>query len=167
MTTVTLELLPTQADQTHLIRNLYQFYAYETSDWELEDVDADGCFYIHEEYLARYWQEPDWSAQLVMVEGCIAGFVLIERSEVPGIDALELADLFILKKYRRQGIGRAVALHALSDTRHPWLVRFHQQDDVAQAFWQSVVEELPRPSREIELPDDPTLVNFLVTSALH
>ena len=165
--TVTLELLATEAEQAHLIRNLYQFYAYETSDWEHEDVDADGRFYVHDEYLARYWEEPDWSAQLVMVEGAIAGFLLIERSEVPGLDALELADLFILKKYRRQGIGLAVALHALSDTRLPWLVRFHQQDEVAQAFWQAVVEELPRPSREIELPDDPTLVNFLVTSALH
>lgn len=167
MTTVTLELHVTQADQAHLIRNLYQFYAYETSDWEQEDVDGDGRFYIHEEYLARYWQEPGWSAQLVTVEGAIAGFVLIERSEVPGIDALELADLFILKKYRRQGIGRSVALHVMSDTREPWLVRFHQQDEVAQAFWQAASAELPRPAREIELPDDPTLVSYLVTSVLH
>ena len=106
--TVTLELLATEADQAPLIRNLYQFYAYETSDWEHEDVDADGRFYVHDEYLARYWEEPDWSAQLVMVEGAIAGFLLIERSEVPGLDALELADLFILKKYRRQGIGLAM-----------------------------------------------------------
>lgn len=167
MNSVTLELLPTQADQADLIRNLYQFYAYETSDWEQEDVEADGRFYLHEEHLARYWQDRDWSAQLVLVGGFIAGFVLIERSELNGIDALELADLFILKKYRRQGIGRAVVLHALSDTRHTWLVRFYQQDDVTQAFWRSVVEELPRPVREIELADEPDLLNYLVTSAVH
>lgn len=33
-----LQLLQTSADQAELIRNLYQFYAYESSDWEAEDV---------------------------------------------------------------------------------------------------------------------------------
>lgn len=167
MNTVTLELVATSMDQADLIRNLYQFYAYETSDWEEEDVEADGRFYLHEEHLARYWQEQDWSAQLVLVEGVIAGFVLVESSELIGIEALELADLFILKKYRRKGIGRAVLLHLLADPGNQWLVRFYQQDDVTQAFWQSVVDELPRPAREIELSDEPALVNYLVTSVMH
>ena len=109
MNDVTLELLQTGPEQAELIRNLYQFYAYESSDWEEEDVEADGRFYIHEEHLARYWQEPQWSANLILVDGFIAGFLLIERSELPGIDALELADLFILKRYRRRGIGRLLA----------------------------------------------------------
>lgn len=106
-------LLPTTIDQASLIRNLYQFYCYESSDWEQEDVEADGRFYIHEEHLQRYWQDDGWGAYLVLVDGFIAGFVLVERSELPGIVAQELADLFILKKYRRQGIGRAVALQLL------------------------------------------------------
>ena len=107
-------LLQTTADQAPLIRNLYQFYAYESSDWEQEDVEVDGRFYIHDEHLQRHWQDDGWGAYLVLADGFIAGFVLVERSELPGIDALELADLFILKKYRRQGIGQAVALQFLS-----------------------------------------------------
>lgn len=90
-------LLPTTADQAPLIRNLYQFYSYESSDWEQEDVEVDGRFYIHDEHLHRYWQDDGWGAYLVLADGFIAGFVLVERSELPGIDALELADLFILK----------------------------------------------------------------------
>lgn len=109
-----IELLTTTRDQADLIRNLYQFYAYESSDWEQEDVEVDGRFYIHEEHLQRYWLANGWSANLVLVDGFIAGFVLVERSELPGINASELADLFILKRYRRQGIGRAVALQLLS-----------------------------------------------------
>lgn len=53
-----IELLPTTPDQAELIRNLYQFYAYESSDWEQEDVEVDGRFYIHEAHLQRYWQAP-------------------------------------------------------------------------------------------------------------
>ena len=49
-----IELLPTSIDQLSLIANLYQYYAYESSDWEQEDVEADGRFYIHQPHLERY-----------------------------------------------------------------------------------------------------------------
>ena len=35
-----IELVPTAPEQTPLIANLYQFYLYESSDWEQEDVDT-------------------------------------------------------------------------------------------------------------------------------
>ena len=162
-----IELLPTTPDQAELIRNLYQFYAYESSDWEQEDVEVDGRFYIHEEHLQRYWQSPGWGASLVLVDGFIAGFVLVERSELPGIEALELADLFILKRYRRKGIGRAVASQVLLSGERDWLVRFYDQDETAQAFWRAVLDNLPRPVRNLELDDEPELVSYLVTRALH
>lgn len=161
-----IELLETTPDQAELLRNLYQFYAYESSDWEQEDVEVDGRFYIHEEHLQRYWHSPDWSASLVLVDGFIAGFVLVERSEVPGIDALELADLFILKKYRRQGVARAVAQQFLCRPGD-WLLRCQGQDPQAVAFCTSLTNTLPRPVQLIELDDEPDLLNFWVTSARH
>lgn len=62
-------LLPTTADQALLIRNLYQYYSYESSDWEQEDVEVDGRFYIHDEHLQRYWQDDGWAAYLVLADG--------------------------------------------------------------------------------------------------
>jgi predicted acetyltransferase len=167
MNDVTLELVPTDLEQMPLIRNLYQFYAYESSDWEQEDVEVDGRFYIHDEHLVRYWQEPGWSAELLLVDGFIAGFLLIERSELPGVDALELADLFILKKYRRRGIGRAVVTQVLTSGEENWLVRFYGQDEIAVAFWRSVLSDLPRPVEALELDDEPELLNFLIKRLLH
>jgi len=167
MTNTAVELIQTIPEQAQLIRNLYQFYAYESSDWEQEDVDVDGRFYIHEAHLARYWQDPQWSANLLLVDGYIAGFLLVERSELPGIHALELADLFILKRYRRKGIGHALATQVLSGGEADWLVRFYDQDEVSQAFWRSVLDNLPWPVRAIELDDDPHLISFLVTRAVH
>lgn len=167
MSDLTVELIPTAPDQIDLIRNLYQFYAYESSDWEQQDVELDGRYYIHEEHLLRYWQEPDWSASVLLINGEVAGFMLVERSELPGIDALELADLFILKKYRRRGIGRALMGQVLMGGHENWLVRYSLQDDAADAFWNKVLEDLPRPARAIELDDDPELVNYLVTRVTH
>ena len=167
MSGATVELVETGPEHATLIRNLYQFYAYESSDWEQEDVEVDGRFYIHDEHLERYWQEPQWSANLILVDGFIAGFLLIERSELPGIDALELADLFVLKKYRRLGIGRALATQVLTSGEGNWLVRFYGQDETAAAFWRTVLDKLPRPVHAIDLDDDPQLQNFLVTRARH
>lgn len=165
MPETTVELIQTGPEEAELIRNLYQYYAYESSDWEQEDVEADGRFYIHDEHLARYWSDPQWSANLLLVDGYIAGFLLIEGSELPGIDALELADLFILKRYRRKGIGRAIASQVLCSGAANWLVRFYDQDEVSQAFWRTVLDNLPRPVQSIELDDDPQLVNYLITRA--
>ena len=165
---MSLQLIATTAEQLPLIRNLYQFYAYESSDWEQEDVEGDGRFYIHDEHLARYWQDPQWSANLLLVDGYIAGFLLIEGSEIPGMDALELADLFILKRYRRKGIGRAIATQVLCSGEANWLVRFYDQDEVSQAFWRTVLDNLPRPVQTLELEDEPNLVSYLITRvALH
>ncbi|MDI9780722.1 GNAT family N-acetyltransferase [Pseudomonas putida] len=161
-----IELLPTTADQAELIRNLYQFYAYESSDWEQEDVEVDGRFYIHEEHLQRYWQSPGWSASLVLVDGFIAGFVLVERSELPGIEALELADLFILKRYRRQGIGRAVANQFLASPGD-WLLRCYALDPIAVAFCKAVVADLQRPVQQIFPDDEPDMLTYQVTSVFH
>ncbi|ELQ07100.1 hypothetical protein A986_24556 [Pseudomonas fluorescens BRIP34879] len=168
MPETTVELIQTGPEDAELIRNLYQYYAYESSDWEQEDVEADGRFYIHDEHLSRYWQDPQWSANLLLlVDGCIAGFMLIEGSEL-GMDALELADLFILKRYRRRGIGRAIATQVLCSGEANWLVRFYDQDEVSQAFWRTVLDYLPRPVQTLELDDDPQLVTYLITrAALH
>ncbi|AZE99736.1 hypothetical protein C4J95_2274 [Pseudomonas orientalis] len=165
MPETTVELIQTGPEHAELIRNLYQYYAYESSDWEQEDVEADGRFYIHDEHLARYWQDPQWSANLLLVDGYIAGFLLIEGSELPGIDALELADLFILKRYRRKGIGRAIATQVLCSGEDNWLVRFYDQDEVSQAFWRTVLDNLPRPVQTLELDDEQQLVSYLVTRA--
>ena len=66
MPETTVELIQTGPEESELIRNLYQYYAYESSDWEQEDVEADGRFYIHDEHLIRYWQDPQWSANLLL-----------------------------------------------------------------------------------------------------
>jgi hypothetical protein len=142
MPETTVELIQTGPEHAELIRNLYQYYAYESSDWEQEDVEADGRFYIHDEHLTRYWQDPQWSANLLLVDGYIAGFLLIEGSELPGIDT-----------------------QVLCSGEDNWLVRFFDQDEVSQAFWRTVLDNLPRPVQTLELDDEPHLMSYLITHA--
>ena len=165
---MSLQLIATTAEQLPLIRNLYQFYAYESSDWEQEDVEVDGRFYVHDPYLALYWQRPDWSAQLILLDGFIAGFLLIERSEIAGVEALEFADLFLLKKYRRQGIGRALVEQVILASQQPWVVSFYPQDPLAVPFWQTLLRELPfRSVQQLADADEPELLTYLLNQRPH
>lgn len=163
-----IELVPASADQLPLIRNLYQFYAYESSDWEQEDVELDGRFYIHEPHLQRYWQEADWQALLILVDGFIAGFLLIERSELPGVDALEFADLFVLKKYRRQGIGRVLVEQVIVSGGGDWLVSFYGEDALASSFWRALFAELPLRVQQLDADSEqPGLLSYLLSPRTH
>ena len=165
---MSLQLIATTAEQLPLIRNLYQFYAYESSDWEQEDVEVDGRFYVHDPYLALYWQRPGWSAQLILLDGFIAGFLLIERSEIAGVEALEFADLFLLKKYRRQGIGRALVEQVILASQQPWVVSFYPQDPLAVPFWQALLRELPfRSVQQLADADEPELLTYLLNQRPH
>lgn len=103
-----IEIIPAGIEQLQLVRNLFQFYSYDSSDWENEDIGADGLFYMYDPYFNQYWETEGWSANLVMVNDLIAGFLMIERSDIPNLDAPEFADFFLLKKFRRLGLGRAV-----------------------------------------------------------
>ena len=100
-------------------------------------------------------------------EGLFARYCGVEHcvSTGNGTDALELADLFILKRYRRKGIGRAIATQVLCSGEADWLVRFYDQDEVSQAFWRTVLDNLPRPVQTLELDDDPQLTSYLITRA--
>ncbi len=157
-----IELMRTDATATELIANLYQFYAYESSDWEDEEVESDGRFYIHHAHLARYWQEPDWSASLILVDGFIAGFLLVERSELPGIDAKEFADLFILRKYRRRGIGRALFQQLVCASGEPWVISLYRDDPLGMPFAQALLGELPSHWWRALPSPEPALLSYLL-----
>lgn len=159
---MSIELVPASADQLPLIHNLYQFYAYESSDWEQEDVEIDGRFYVHEPHLQRYWQDEGWSAQLILVDGFIAGFLLLETCDERGIAEMEFADLFVLRKYRRQGIGRAVLQQTVNDGRR-WLICCYEQDALATAFCSQVPAALPLSVQTLQAnEDEPGLRRFVL-----
>ncbi|SDH90322.1 Predicted acetyltransferase [Pseudomonas flavescens] len=159
---MSIELVPASAEQLPLISNLYQFYAYESSDWEQEDVEIDGRFYVHQPHLQRYWQAEGWSAQLILVDGFIAGFLLLEAYDERGEATMEFADLFVLRKYRRLGIGRAVLQQVANDGRR-WLICCYQQDEQASAFCEQVLGELPLNVEELDATEDaPGLRRFML-----
>jgi predicted acetyltransferase len=112
---------------------------HDYSEFNGADVDEDGRFGYR--YLDYYWSEPGRYPFLVRVSGKPAGFVLVRELElnVDGQPVHEVAEFFILRKYRRRGIGQAVAPQVFARFPGVWQLRVEADNQPAQAFWQIVV----------------------------
>jgi len=134
-------LRPATEDERPALENLVELYCYDWSELSHLDVREDGRFAALE--LAQYWRD-DWRHPFVLVvEEKFAGFALIlERSRLTGTSGVfDMAEFFVMRRYRRQGVGRAAAFSAFDRFRGPWEVRQRQENPAATGFWRSVIGE--------------------------
>jgi len=92
-------------------------------------------------YLDHYWVEPERTPFLVRVDSNLAGFVLVSRyNYLTGMkDTWVMAEFFILRRYRRQGIGEYVARFIFSQLPGDWQVGQILENSPAITFWRKVI----------------------------
>ena len=129
----------TAADRAAL-ENLMQLYSYDWSELRSAGVGDDGRFADYP--LAAYWED-DWRHPLLLrVDGRLAGFALVSgRSRLTGAPGVfDMAEFFVMRGYRRQGVGLAAASAALDRFNGPWEIRQRDENVAAIAFWRKVVD---------------------------
>ena len=139
----------TESDYT-LIQNLIRFYVYDMSEfmgWPCPENGLFGGVDDQPYYFGRIPDNPDalwpegWTGlgYKIMVDGEIAGFCLVRLFNKDGVQLNDIGEFFILRKFRRHGLGQRVA-HAVFD-RFPgnWQVRQLLENHPAQQFWRKVI----------------------------
>ena len=137
---MTLSLDPVSVDEKEILRNLLEKYLYEFSQYDLGDVNALGLYGYN--YLDNYWTEDNRWAFFIRVDGRLAGFAMVnDYMELRHDGEYNMAEFFILHKYRRSGVGRWAA-HQLF-TRFPgkWELKYHPFNEISAAFWHQVIHE--------------------------
>ena len=88
-----------------------------------------------------YWAEPGRHPFLIRVDGKLAGFALVNaRSRLTGDDGVhDLAEFFVLRRYRRRGVGERAAAWLFERFRGRWEVRQKPENLAATAFWRRVI----------------------------
>ena len=153
---VTLETA-TQSDAP-LLSNLLELYIHDMSEvFPFLELGPDGRFGYRR--LPLYWSEPDRRFALVIrYDGRIAGFALVTRGSPasPDPEVLDVEEFFVVRKYRRAGVGRAAAFLLWKRFPGQWTVRVSQGNRGALAFWSAVVADFaPGRVRESTLPGEP------------
>lgn len=132
------DIAPATLGDKIAVRHLLELYAYDFSDFTAWDVDEHGLFGYR--YLDHYWTEPDRHPFIIRVDRRIAGFAFV-RSGRPH----DMAEFFILRKYRGRGVGVQAARSLFASFPGDWQVRQLAANTPATAFWHVAI---PVPFRE-------------------
>ena len=127
------------ANQQSVLANLLELYAHDFSEISELQLNPDGRFGY--EPLPLYWQEPQRHPLLVWVDGYLSGFVLVKQgSELSGdAKVWDMAEFFIVRGYRRHGVGLQVAHAVWRKFPGRWEVRVTEKNRAGQAFWRRAV----------------------------
>ena len=129
-------------ESAELLSNLLGLYMHDMSGIYPVEVGPDGRFRY--EKLGLYWSQPETRFPfLVYCSGRVAGFALVTRGS-PASDNpedLDVAEFFILRGYRRGGIGRQAAILLWDRLPGHWVVRVSVANHGALAFWRAAIEQ--------------------------
>ena len=124
-----------------LLSNLLELYTHDLSAaFPNVELGADGRFGYDK--LPLYWSEPDRRfAFLIKCDGRVAGFVLATRgsSAADDPDVLDVAEFFVIRRYRRSGVGRQAAFLLWNRLPGTWTVRVSEGNPGAVSFWSGVI----------------------------
>jgi predicted acetyltransferase len=122
-----------------ILRNLYEHYVHDMSEWLGIDTRDDGAFGFDTNSL---WQG-DYAIYLARVRGSLAGFAVVGPSErwLGRSDGRDMKDFLVLRRFRHHGIGRAFATHLWNQHAGEWLIRVLVTNTPGLSFWRRAVRD--------------------------
>ncbi|MDD3050163.1 MAG: GNAT family N-acetyltransferase [Candidatus Cloacimonetes bacterium] len=149
-----IELVAVKESQKSVLRQMIELYEYDMSVYTNEELNEYG--YYGYSYLDYYWNESNRFAYFIRCNNALCGFVLVNdycyalRGDR---EAKSIAEFFIMKKYRRLGIGKDIAIQVFSLFPGKWEVDQIPGNVVSYDFWENVIDEYTNGSYEKSIID--------------
>jgi len=136
-----IEIVPALEGQASILANMFELYAHDFSEFLDLRLGADGRFGYN--YLPNYWKEPGHYPFFILVNGSFAGFVFVRKGSVVTGDpeVWDIAEFFILRSFRRVGLGTRVAMAVWRLFPGQWEVRVLRRNLHAVGFWPRAINE--------------------------
>jgi ribosomal-protein-alanine N-acetyltransferase len=137
------KLIPALLKDYSIIQNMGRFYVYDMSEYlGNEDgwqIPEDGLYECID--FKKYWQTDDAFPFLIRYENELAGFVIIDKKgSETGID-FNVAQFFILRKFKSKGLGRHAAHQCFDKFKGVWEVMVIPGNTGAYNFWRSTIRK--------------------------
>ncbi len=131
---------PINENQKSILENLMQLYFYDFSEFNEADVTETGLYGSYP-YLDHYWVEKNRYPFFIYVKGKLVGFALVIRIHEDEQIYYSMSEFFVLKKYRRNGVGAVAAKKLFVQFKGDWRVTQILANQPAQTFWRKVIHE--------------------------
>jgi predicted acetyltransferase len=136
-----IEIVPVLEEEKIILSHLIELYEYDFSEFENSDVNSLGLYGYS--YLDYYWTEKNRYPYFIKVDGKLSGFVMVcgfcyvSKDK----DTLFMSEFFVMKKYRKLGIGKFAAKEVFNMHKGKWELTVHPKNPVAMKFWANVIQE--------------------------
>lgn len=132
-----LAIEPIPYSQKSVLQQLFQLYAYDFSEYNGRNLNNCG-FYAYAE-LDSWWLKRERYPYFLRVDEKLAGFALVSRESRVSRDSRVLSEFFVLRKYRRQGVGTEAARRIFDRFPGQWEVSQNVKNPTSLEFWGKVI----------------------------
>jgi predicted acetyltransferase len=131
-----------------LLRNLFEHYLHDMAEWFELDTKADGSYSYDTSVI---WKK-GYDAYLAKVGDSIAGFALLGSAVewLGDAGAHDVREFFVVRRFRRIGVGQRMATVLWNERPGGWLVRVLEKNAPAVLFWRRVIASYSRDSNAEE-----------------
>lgn len=144
------ELLPAALADMPVVRNLLACYIHDLSEYLHWPCPANGRFGGCDGFFTR-WQAGLGYPFLLRVGGELAGFAGVGLEEATREFFID--EFFLLRKFRRQGIGASAARQLFEAFAGKWRVEVLAANSPARRFWEAVISDYT-PARTVSVSEE-------------
>lgn len=120
---------------------LHDFSEFATDDGSTWDVNDEGVF--QHRYFDSYWVDGSREPLLFRMDDKIVGFALLNDWSPSGLGIDRgMGDFFVMRKYRRLGLGKRAALEIVHHRPVIWEIAVRDYNKPAFSFWRTVVSSI-------------------------
>lgn len=147
-----IEITPAGDGDRERLSALMELYCYDFSELLPIDVEENGRF----SPPLDKWLDGKKHAFLARADGKLAGFALVQPGSYLSDDArvFDMAEFFVMRRYRRHGVGERMARSLFDRFAGPWEVREKKNNVSAIAFWRRIIGRYTNGSFEDLMLDD-------------
>lgn len=154
------EIKPIKKHERPVLENLMQFYFYDFSAFNGADVTETGQFGEYP-YTSLHWTEENRHPYFIQHQGNIAGFVLVSKIILDTRNYYSISEFFVLKKFRKLGVGRKAAFSIFDRFTGEWEVTQIISNHPAQAFWRKVIGEFTNENYREKIKEGKIIQQFV------
>ena len=157
---------PIVYEQKSVFIQMLELYNYDFSEFSNDDINEYG--YFGYEHIDDYWNEKGRYPFFIRVNGKLAGLVLIrsccEYNNLP--NPHNIAEFFVMKKYRRKGVGRVAAMKIFDMFHGGWEISQWINNLPAQNFWGKVIAEYTNGKYDTFTASEANVIGFTFNNSL-
>lgn len=136
------------SNKKEILYNLLQFALYDGSQYIENELNESGEFKYT--WFDNYFTDENREAYFIKNNDIYIGFVMINENLKFSSKGKSIAEFLIMPQYRRNHIGKKVAIEIFEKYKGYWEVEPIKNSEQAYLFWKKTIEEYTENQYEIK-----------------